>query len=163
MYDAGGVRGGERVGHLRGDAQRIGEPHAFARNQLVQGLAIQQLHDDVGLAVLFADFVDGDDIGMVQSGSGFGLLHEARATVGIGAAGFGQQFDGDETVQALVAGLVDPAHAAFADFFEQGEMPQFAAVHIRSILIFRRVGGAFVTRRTPGGLGRWPSRHAPIP
>ena len=61
------------------------------------------------------------------------------AAVGIGTARFGKQFDRDQTIQARVAGLVDPAHAAFADFFEQGEMPQFAAVHIRSILLVHQI------------------------
>ena len=134
VYDAGGVRGGERAGHLRGDAQRIGEPHALARDQLVQRLAIHQLHDNKGPPVLLADFVDGDDVGMVQRGSGFGLLDETGPAVGIGVACFWQNLDGDETVQALVAGLVDLAHAALADLFHQGKMSQLAAVHIRPIL-----------------------------
>jgi hypothetical protein len=57
---------------------------------------------------------------MVQRRSGFGFLHEPGAAVGIGTACFGQQFDGDETIHALVTGLVDPADAAFANLFEQG-------------------------------------------
>ena len=141
VHDAGAVRGGECVGHLRRDAQRFGEPHALARDQLIQRLAIHQLHDDVGLPVLLADFMDGDDVGVVQRRSRFGLLHEARAAVGIGTAHFSQQFDGDETIQALVPGLVDPTHAALADLFQQGEMPQLAAVHIRSIVVFQLVSG----------------------
>ena len=141
VYDAGSVRGGQGVGHLRGDAQRFGEPHAFARDQFVEGLAIHQLHDDEGLPVLLADFVDGDDVGMVQRGSRFSFLDEAGAAVGIAAARFGQQLDGDETIQALVAGLVDLSHAALADLFQQGEMPQLAAVHIRSIVVCQQVAG----------------------
>src|ERR1039458_2812504 len=126
---------------LRRDAPRFGEPHALARDQLIQRLGIHQLHDDVGLPVLLADFMDGDDVGVVQRRSRFGLLHEARAAVGIGTARFSQQFDGDETIQALVPGLVDPTHAALADLFQQGEMPQLAAVHIRSIVVFQLVSG----------------------
>ena len=146
------MRGGERVGHLRRDAQRFGEPHAFARDQLVQWLAIHQLHHDIGLAVLLANFVDGDDVRMVQGRSCFGLLHEAGAAVGIGTACFGQQLDGDETIQALVPSLVDPPHAAFADFSQQGEVPQFAGVHIRSIVVFQQIWGALVMRRRHVGL-----------
>ena len=40
VHDAGAVRRGECVGHLRRDAQRFGEPHALARDQLIQRLAI---------------------------------------------------------------------------------------------------------------------------
>jgi len=88
---------------------------------------------------------------MVQRRGRFGLLHEAGAAVGVGAARFSEQLDGDETVQALVAGLVDPAHAALADLFQQGEMPQLAAVHIRSIVDSQQIWGALVILRRLAG------------
>jgi len=45
---------------------------------------------------------------MVQRRRSLGLLDKAGAAVAISQTCFGQQFDGDETFQAFVPGLVDP-------------------------------------------------------
>ena len=48
-----------------------------AGQAITQGLALQQLHHDEGLAFVLLDFVDGADIGMIQRGSGLRLALEA--------------------------------------------------------------------------------------
>jgi hypothetical protein len=83
MDDSSGMSGGKGVGDLHRDAQGFGESHALARDELVKRLAISELHDDEGLAVVLGDFVDGDDVGMIERGGGLGFLDEARAAVRI--------------------------------------------------------------------------------
>ena len=77
--NARGVRCGERISDLRADTQRVREAHAFARDQVVEGLAFDQFHDDEGLAVMLANFVNRDDVGVIQAGGGAGFLQEAVA------------------------------------------------------------------------------------
>ena len=64
------------VGDLHGVSQGQVEPHPFARDQIVQRLAGDVFHHHEVDATLAADFVNGDDIGMVQRRSRLGLPHE---------------------------------------------------------------------------------------
>ncbi len=113
MDDAGGVRLGERVGEGHGVAQHVAKGESLAIDRLVQGLPSHILHGDEELAFGFIDIVDVNDVGVIETGGGFGLAHEAAAAVGI-ADGFGQQhFESDVAIQMAVAGFVDRAHAAF--------------------------------------------------
>ena len=53
---------------------------------------------------------------MVERGSGLGFLNEAAATIEVIQTGAAQDLDGNEAVEARVAGFVDGAHPAFAQF-----------------------------------------------
>ena len=48
-----------------------------AVDAVLQGHAFEKLHGDEGLAVVFADLVDGADVGMVQRRGGAGFALEA--------------------------------------------------------------------------------------
>ena len=91
-----------------GDTQRFCEPHPLPQDHLVQRLILDQFHDDERLRVVFSDLVRGDDIGMIQRRGGLGLLNEPSAPVGVGEPGLGEQFDGDEPVEACVYGPCKP-------------------------------------------------------
>ena len=68
---------------------------------------------------MLADFVDGDDVGVVELGSGFGFAAEA-GQVGPRGGGAGEDdLEGDDAVEAFLPGAIDDAHAAAAEFFEQ--------------------------------------------
>jgi hypothetical protein len=77
------------------------------------------LHDDEVGAIGCVDFVNSDDVGVIQCGSGLGLLREAALAVGIRHLLRRQEFDGHEAIEAHVAGTIDHAHPALADFFQQ--------------------------------------------
>ena len=65
-----------------------------------------------------SEFVDGDDVGVVELGHGVGFAGETlgKAACGGVAAHFGgEDFEGDEAVEGFLAGLVDGAHAAAAE------------------------------------------------
>src|SRR5262249_53587668 len=90
----------------------------------VEGGPLDQLHGvEVG-AVVLAGGVDGNDGGVVQSGSGLGLTAEALD----GAAGqaelAGEHLEGDLAVEGDLAGLEDDTHAAPADLAADLEVAQ---------------------------------------
>ena len=79
MDDARGVGPGQRVGDGDRDPQHLAEPHALARDERVERLTLDVLHDHEVDAVRRLDLVDGDDVGMVEGGGRPRLLDEAPA------------------------------------------------------------------------------------
>ena len=73
---------------------------------------IEQLGDDVWDAVVLADVVDGENVGMVERRSRASLLFEATQAIGIGREGGREDFDGYVTTEARIAGTVDFPHSA---------------------------------------------------
>jgi hypothetical protein len=68
--------------------------------------------------LLVADVVEDADVGVLEVGDGLGFALEALAEFGALGQMRGQRLDGDDTVEARVAGLVDFAHASCADLCE---------------------------------------------
>ena len=86
--EAGGVGGGQALGHLGGDAQGLGQGQlAFAFQAGVERFALEQRHGQVGDAVVLADLVDGDDVVVLDAGGGAGFAQEAFAVLGVGGEG----------------------------------------------------------------------------
>jgi hypothetical protein len=86
---------------------------------LGQAAAVDQLHGEERLALVLADFVDGHDVGVVEGCDGGGLGAEALQVGGRGLRAGAEHLEGDDPAQALLAGLVDDAHAAAGDLFKQ--------------------------------------------
>ena len=115
MHDAGRVRLGKRTRNLRGVVQALAERQSLALDQIVQRLAFHVLHGDEMHAVGFLDVVDGDNVGVIERRSRFSFLHEAAPPLRVLHLVLRQHLDGDEAVQVRVTGLVNHAHAAFAE------------------------------------------------
>ncbi len=122
MNDALGVRGVEAVGDVDGEGEEAFEVHGAAGDGVLEGLALEVLHRDEGLAVGVADFVDGADVGVVEGGGGFGFAAETFEGLGIAGERFGEEFQSDETVEERVLGFVDDAHSAATESFDDAEM-----------------------------------------
>ena len=58
--------------------------------------AVQELHGDECLAILFINLVNCADVGMVQSGSGFGLTLETAESLGIFSYIVREELQGNE-------------------------------------------------------------------
>ncbi len=71
---------------------------------------------------VFADVVDGADVGMVERGGGAGFALEAFEGLRIASEIVGEKFERDEAAEAGVFGFVDDAHAAAAEFFDDAVM-----------------------------------------
>jgi len=72
------------VGDLDAVLKGVLEAQATASDERLQGLALHVLHGAEVDPLLGVDFVDRDDIRMVQSAGGAGLMDEAAAALGVG-------------------------------------------------------------------------------
>ena len=58
---------------------------------MLQCITVQVFHGDERLAVLFANVVDGADIGVVEGGRGLGLAPETLQSLAVLGHAFGQE------------------------------------------------------------------------
>jgi hypothetical protein len=83
-------------------------------DDVLDGAALHELLDDVWLAVLVADVVNGDDVRVrAEAAHGLGLAADAGQAGGVQALGL-DQGEGHVAVEAGVVGQVDPLAAALA-------------------------------------------------
>ena len=82
---------------------------------LPERLALNELSGDVRHVASLPDIVDGDDVGVVESGCGAGFLAEAENALGVLYELGGQQLQGDFAVEPRVLSEVDFAHAAASE------------------------------------------------
>jgi hypothetical protein len=73
VNDAPFVCGVERVPNLDPEPQDLLKRQGFTLDTVLQRLAIQKLHDNEGLSVLFVNLVDRADVRVIQGGGSFGL------------------------------------------------------------------------------------------
>ncbi len=113
------------VGFVHGSRQGFDQLGGLARRQgsaaqlLRQAAAAAEFQREERPALVFADAVDLDDVGVVQAGDGLGLGLEAGQVVGAGVFARQDHLERDDAVEAALPGLVDDAHAAAADLAEQ--------------------------------------------
>ena len=122
VNDSLAVRFRQRVRQLYGDAQHLGNGHAGFRNQLVQRRSGHVLHGDEVGSILMADFVDGNDVRMIQGRRGARFLHEPRPALGVVHFLRWQNLDGNGPAQLEVARLVHDSHASLAELFGEAIM-----------------------------------------
>src|SRR5262245_11262739 len=75
-------------------------------------LTFEQLEDDVGQAILRADVVEGEDVGMVQRSDRPRLLLESPEAIGIARVVGGNELDGNIAAEAGISGAKDLSHPA---------------------------------------------------
>ena len=112
MDNARGMGAAEAFCDLDGYSEGFIQAQALAGNAGVKGLPSHVLHYQEVEAVLLADIVNGDDVGMIQRRGGLGLLNETflpaflRETLGP------ENFQRDEPVEAGVAGFPHLTHSS---------------------------------------------------
>ena len=79
MNDASVMRADERAGNLDAATNDYFGRQSGIRAHLAQGLAFNQLHHDVKLALRLADVVDGANIGMSKGAGGTRFLKKILA------------------------------------------------------------------------------------
>src|SRR6266850_4803326 len=93
----------------------INNPVEFSGTCLRKAWTIHQLHDKERLALRLAYIVYGDNMGMVESGSGAGFAQQTLARIGRRRC-VRQNFDRDFAHQFEVCGAVDNTHSTAANF-----------------------------------------------
>ena len=142
VHDAFGVRGIECVGDLDGEGKQSVQLERSCADQVFERLAVEKLHGDEGLAVLFADVVNGANVGVVQCGCGLGLALKAGERLRVAGYFIGKEFQGYEAMQARVFGFINHAHAAAAEFLDDaivgnGLADHCSVDHVRSVTFGR--------------------------
>ena len=114
------MRGVERIGHLRADAQHfIDRKPALFVDQMTQGGTVDELHDDVRGAVVVAGVVGGHDVGMRELRGGGRFVAEARAGAFVGRELGAQDLHRDAARQEGVVGDPHRRHAASRQLLDE--------------------------------------------
>ena len=119
MDDARGVRHIERVGNLRPEVHQLVDRQRLALDAILQRRAVEILHHDVLAVFVFANVVDGADIGMVERGRRPRLAPEALQRLRILRQFVGQKLQSDTPAQAQVFSLIHHTHTAAAQFLQR--------------------------------------------
>jgi len=122
MDDAFGVSGVEGVSDFNGQRQQSLHGHGTTGDLVLQRHALKELHGDEGVAVLLANVVDGANVGMIEGRGSLGFAPKASESMRIASDIGREEFQGDAAVEADVLGLIDHAHSAAAEFFEDEVM-----------------------------------------
>ena len=93
-----------------------------AADQVLERGAVEELHDEEGAALFFADVVDGADVGMIEGGRSFGFAAKTLERLAVLREIFGQELECDKATKARVLSLVDHAHTAAAELFDDPVM-----------------------------------------
>ena len=115
------------LGQGNGELEDTLDRHATARNQLRELLTVHQLHGQKTHTIGFFDRVDGDDVGMVESGEGLGLTLETGQPLGVGGQLGRQHLERHLAVQGRILGPVDLPHTTFAQLTGNSEVRQSGA------------------------------------
>jgi hypothetical protein len=104
--------------------------------------AVEELHDEEGAVVFFADVVNGADVGMIQRGRGLGFAAEPFQRLAVLRKIFGEELQGNEATEARVLSFIDHTHAAATELLddpvmgdgliEQEDAPPFESSHAKA-------------------------------
>lgn len=91
----------------------------------IQTVAFQTLHRQIEASLMFAEFVDGYDVGVLKTGSRFCLAEEPIKQIGALRGVDGHDLDGHQAIQKRILRPVDDSHPAFADDVDDVVLPDF--------------------------------------
>jgi hypothetical protein len=137
------VRRRETGGHLGGDIDGLRRGKRTSLDRAAQRLSTDQLGSYPVSAVIAADVVNGDDVGVIERAGRAGFALETGDAVRVARHGGGQHLDRHVALEADVPGAPDFAHAAAAEQFHDLEVAQFGA---RAERFDRRNRSAFQER-----------------
>ncbi len=115
MDDAGAVRRGDRIGDLSQELEPSLERQAAAGEGLPEGDAFDLLHRDEVHALLLADVVDRDQVGMIECRRRSRLAGEPRNPLRIRDRVGSENLEGDVPAERGVDRVVHVSHPAAAE------------------------------------------------
>jgi hypothetical protein len=127
MDDSFRVRGFESVGNLNPEIEKLLGLECAAFDAVLERLAFEQLHGDEWLAIVFANFVYGANIGMIQTRRGASFALEPLESLLIFSYRFRQKFQRHQPPQLGIFGLEDHTHPAAAKLFDDSIVRDFRA------------------------------------
>ena len=119
VNDAPAVGVAEAAHDLGDKVEGLAPVHlAAALHVLLEGNALNELHDDVLRIITAGHIVHGYDIGMGELGDGLALIPEAAAEIRAVRKIALQNFHSHQTIQTMTLRLIDVGHTAAADQFQ---------------------------------------------
>jgi len=114
MRDARFMRFRESFGYLRRDFNRFSKWKGSDVQQIAQRLSLDQFHRDVVSGAVSSQFVDGDDVGMVEGRRRARFPLEAMQMVVRCGKGGGENLDRNNAIEPSVTRAIHLAHSARA-------------------------------------------------
>jgi len=130
MNNALAVRGVQAIGNFNSPGQQAFGFDRMCRDALSQGHAFQVLHGDEAPALMFSDFVDGADVGMVQGRCRPRLSPESLQDLRIARYQVWQKFQRDEAAKLCVLCFVHHAHSTAPQFLQDAVVRDGFADHL---------------------------------
>ena len=118
VSDALRVRRIQPIGNLDREVEQFVDLYEFRPDPVLEGLPFEILHRNEGLAFIFADLINGANMGMVESRGGARFTLKAFQSLAVLGEMFGQELQGDESAELGVFGLVDYTHTTAAEFLK---------------------------------------------
>ena len=116
MHDPFLVGRGQTVSDLHLIINCFAQRYRSAPDPLAQGLAFQQLRNQVRYAVMSRHLMDSKNVGVVQRRSCPRFLLKTAQAIGIRGEGLGQNFDGYLSVQTCIVRAIHFAHPACTEW-----------------------------------------------
>ena len=124
VHQAGAVHGRQRAAQIQSDQRSFTRAErAVLAQQAPKRTALDEFHPETDAAIDIVGPVDGDDVGMPNSGEQPRFSERARRICGTVLLGWPQQLQRDFTLELVVPGSVHRAERTAADFLENGEVP----------------------------------------
>ena len=105
MNDAFGVSRIQRIGDFDAQVNQAVSFERTAQYRFPQSLAFEVLHHDEARPLMFADFVNGADVGMIQGGRGAGFAAKTFEGLRVMRDIVGQKLEGDEAAERVSSAL----------------------------------------------------------
>ncbi len=130
MNDAAIVRRDQPLHDLQSVVEGEGDGQCSIRQPFAQGVAFEQFANDVRSAIVEANVINGDDVGMIQRRCGAGFQFETAEMIRIVAGGGADQLQSDIAPQPFVARAKNLAHGSGANFLEDSVVTYDLASHV---------------------------------
>src|SRR5215831_4585384 len=114
MDDPGGVRRHQCAGDLAGNLQHLEQLHALL-HALSQSASVDELHRDEFRVFKTTDFMNRQNVRMIERRGGFCFLNKSLQSLGIRGQSGRQNLDRDGAIKFGIFGEEHLAHAAFAN------------------------------------------------
>src|SRR5260370_41018331 len=99
MNNATGMGRIQSIGDLDAEGENRFQFHRPAGDQVLERGAVEELHDEEGASLFFADVVDRADVGMIESGRGLGLAAKTLQCLPILREVVGKELEGNEAAE----------------------------------------------------------------
>ena len=116
--DALGMGRFERIRNVDGEGQKNFRASGLPAMRWFSVIPFQILHDDEGLASIFRDFVDGADVGMVQSRRCPRFAAKALQSLRVFGHVLRQELQSNKAAEFEVLSFINHTHAAATELFD---------------------------------------------